>query len=68
MRLQSHWEEVRAVNGYDELPPAEQAILKKVFFTGAVASYTELQIDPSSLKRELDSFVADQKKLQGPAN
>jgi hypothetical protein len=70
MKLQSHWEQIRAANGYDKLAQQDQVILEKVYYSGAVAFYAEFATaaDPTSLVQELERFVADQKASQGPAN
>ncbi|MET4190729.1 hypothetical protein ABIB89_003183 [Bradyrhizobium sp. JR3.12] len=80
MSLQSHWEEVVRLNGYDKLSTEDQEVLRNVYFTGAVAFYglfmsgnnqldvlSELKVYVDSKRPIIDNIVlpAD---LQGPAN
>ena len=81
MSLQSHWEEVVRLNGFDKFSLEDQAVLRNVYFTGAVAFYGQFMSpahDQGALLAELKQYVDSKRggivdsaalpnELQGPA-
>ncbi|MEZ2141375.1 hypothetical protein AAE026_03535 [Bradyrhizobium sp. DN5] len=62
MLLREHWEQAVAANEFDtKLSSEDLQLLKKVFFTGAVACFSEMRArkgdDIAALENELKEFV-----------
>lgn len=70
MSLFDQWKEVVKINGFDKFAADDQAIMKKVFFSGAVACYA-LMLSGSedarlSLQADLKEFTDQHRNLQVP--